>query len=82
MIYQYSEASKSEFCENFKKQVLKLNQFLQLWSKEAKTTDSSKGLLLSKLVIEFSPEHKRVLDFEAEFAEYEFEGSLQLKKAV
>ena len=48
--------SKSEFSENFKKQVLKLNQFLQTWSKELKANaEESTEAKLLKLVVEFCP---------------------------
>ena len=44
---------KSKFCDNFKTQVIKLNQFLQTWAKEFKVVEQDP---LKKLVIEFSPD--------------------------
>ena len=55
---------KVEFCDNFKKQVLKLNQFLQTWAKAMKTMDCDPR---NQLVIEFSANKKQVIDYEAEF---------------
>ena len=56
---------KSEFAANFKKQVLKLNLFLQTWAKTLKTVTT--GEADRHLVIEFSPEKTRVINFLTEF---------------
>ena len=56
---------KSEFAANFKKQVLKLNLFLQTWAKTLKTV--SKQEEDGQLVIEFSPDKTRVIDYATEF---------------
>ena len=56
---------KSEFAANFKKQVLKLNLFLQTWPKTLKTVTKQEED--GQLVIEFSPDKTRVIDYATEF---------------
>jgi len=60
-----------------------LNQYLQTWSKELKANaeDLSERKLL-RLVVEFSPQSKRALDFETEFANVNFEGKDYLRKGI
>ena len=72
-----TQAAKSEFIANFKKQVLKLNAFLQTWGKETKVrmeelqqkSDGGEAEQFDPrrlVIVEFTAAQKSVLDLDTE----------------
>ena len=73
-----TQSMKSEFIANFKKQVLKLNAFLQTWGKESKVrmeelqqkSDGGEAVQFDPrrlVVVEFTAAKKIVLDLDTNF---------------
>lgn len=73
---------KVEFQTHFKKQVQKLGTFLSTWAGTLKTVEPPEDAL-KHLVIEFSPQSKRVINYDAEFSDQSgFKETEYLTRAV